>query len=605
MAIPYGALIADRYRILRLLGEGGFGAVYLAEDKRLGNKHVALKENFDRSPEAQAQFRLEAQLLANLDHSGLPRVTDHFIESDGHQYLIMDYVEGVDLHERVIATGLSLPDKDAASIMLQISEAVAYLHTRRPQPIIHRDIKPPNIKITSNNRAVLVDFGIAKLYHPHKGTAKVAKAVTPHFSPPEQYGGKTDARSDVYSLGATLYCLVCAEVPPDAMDRMVKGIGLQPPTRKNTAVHPALSQIIMQALDLNPTQRYPNANHLTAALRVFLEGQPGESESATGPRIQCPSCGWLNRPGARFCSKDRTSLVSRSSPGAPLVEQMPPEVQFEVANAYARSDEYAQAIPRYRACLRGGFEDQAVYHNLGLCYRLADQAANAVHFLEQGAAQYPQDAEIQFQLALAYRQDDCLSEAITCIRKACKLSPKDAVNLRVYGQLLFEAKRYNDAVHQLGKAIRLDPDSASSQLWLGRSLGEKGDIKQAVRALQRAAQLDSREPEPLLWMGLVHHMDKNYSSAVSAFQSALRRDPALAPAHYMLGEAYLQQEKFQQALPCFQKAVVLDSSSAQFCTRLGLCYALMDRKPEAVTALRRALGIDPAHQQARELLSKI
>ena len=605
MPIPSGTLVANRYRIVHLLGEGGFGAVYLAKDARLGNRHVALKENFDRSQDAQSQFQLEAQLLANLEHASLPRVTDHFIEPDGRQFLIMDYVEGVDLHEQVIAVGSPISEREAAGYMLQICEAVAYLHTRRPQPIIHRDIKPPNIKIAANNQAVLVDFGIAKIYHPHKGTAKVAKAVSPPFSPPEQYGGKTNAASDVYALGATLYCLVCADLPPDAMDRLVKGAVLRLPSRVNSAIHPVLERIIVQALELDPVQRYPNANRMAAALRAFMEGQPAVPISLRKTGVRCPNCGWLNRSQANFCSRDCTPLIAVPSSGYPSMEQMPPEVQFEVANAFARRDEYAQAIPRYRTCLQDRFKDPAVYHNLGMCYRLADQLSEAVIVLKRGAGEYPQDADIQFQLAIVFDCLDLEKDAITCAAMACQLSPKDAIHLRLYGQLLFEAKRYNEAVQQLEKSVHFDPDSTSGQLWLGRAYGEKGETKQAINTLQRAAQLDPRESESLMWMDLFHYRNDKFSSAISAFKSALRRDPKLASAHYMLGEAYLQQDKFQQALQCFQKAIALDSNSAQFHTRLGLCYALMNKKPEAANAFQQAISIDPAHQQARELLNKI
>ena len=167
-----------RYRIVRLLGEGGYGAVYLVQDMRLDGKNVALKESFDSSPEAQQQFRLEASLLANLSHPNLPRVTDHFIEPTGRQYLVMDYVEGQDLTDLLLQRQTPVPERQAVMWMLQICQAVAHLHSQRPNPIIHRDITPPNVKITPAGQAVLVDFGIAKVYIPKKGTARIAKAVS-------------------------------------------------------------------------------------------------------------------------------------------------------------------------------------------------------------------------------------------------------------------------------------------------------------------------------------------------------------------------------------------------------------------------------------------
>jgi len=211
-----GQTIQGRYCVVRLLGEGGFGAVYLVQDTRLGGRNLALKESFDSSAEAQKQFQLEANLLASLSHPNLPRVSDYFIEPTGRQYLVMDFVEGQDLAELIIKRRASVTESQALAWMIQVCEAVAYLHGQQPHPIIHRDIKPPNIKITPDGRAVLVDFGIAKVYEPHKGTARIAKAFSPGFSPVEQYTGRTDARSDVYALGATLYCMLTATVPPDA-----------------------------------------------------------------------------------------------------------------------------------------------------------------------------------------------------------------------------------------------------------------------------------------------------------------------------------------------------------------------------------------------------
>src|SRR5581483_5738832 len=183
---------------------GGMGAVYKAWDLRLSGHFVAVKENFETSQVAQSQFQTEAILLANLDHPMLPRVTDHFIEPSGRQYLVMDYVEGQDLDQMVNGRG-PVNESQAIVWMTQILNALEYLHTQ-PRPIIHRDIKPANIKIRPDGRAMLVDFGIAKVHTIGQQTVAGALAYSPGFSPLEQYGyGSTDARSDIYSVGATLY----------------------------------------------------------------------------------------------------------------------------------------------------------------------------------------------------------------------------------------------------------------------------------------------------------------------------------------------------------------------------------------------------------------
>jgi serine/threonine-protein kinase len=172
-------------------------------DSRL-NVHCAIKESLHTTEEATRQFRREAEMLAKLRHSNLVRVTDYFIIPDQGQYLVMDFVDGIDLHTALINYGKALPLADTMRWTLQICEALIYIHNQNP-PIIHRDIKPANIRITPQNNAVLVDFGLAKAFEANAKTSTGARGLTPIFASPEQYGmGGTDAQSDIYSLGASL-----------------------------------------------------------------------------------------------------------------------------------------------------------------------------------------------------------------------------------------------------------------------------------------------------------------------------------------------------------------------------------------------------------------
>jgi serine/threonine-protein kinase len=217
MPLAQGQVLNNRYRIVNLLGQGGFGAVYRAWDVNL-KRPCAVKENLDTSPEAQAQFEREALILAGLIHPNLARVTDHFFVPDQGQYLVMDFVEGEDLHQMIESSGGPISEQDAVRWVSQVCDALSYMHTQQP-PIIHRDIKPANIKVTPEGKAMLVDFGIAKIYDPKLRTTVGARAITPGYSPPEQYGqGKTDLRSDIFALGATMYTMLTARVPPDSVD---------------------------------------------------------------------------------------------------------------------------------------------------------------------------------------------------------------------------------------------------------------------------------------------------------------------------------------------------------------------------------------------------
>lgn len=252
MTLPADTVLENRYRIERLLAHGGMGAVYKGFDIKL-NIPVALKENFFQTPESIRQFEQEALILARLRHLGLPRVTDHF-SFEERQYLVMDFIEGQDLWEMVKQSGQPLSERQALDYLIQVCQAVDYLHRQKP-PIVHRDIKPQNIKISPDNRAVLVDFGIAKV-DDESQTQAGAQGVTPGFSPLEQYSGKgTSPASDIYSLGATLYTVLTGQKPPDSVSLMVNRAKFVPPTEINPRLNQNISAAIIHAMQPYPTDR--------------------------------------------------------------------------------------------------------------------------------------------------------------------------------------------------------------------------------------------------------------------------------------------------------------------------------------------------------------
>lgn len=267
MPLQTGQLLNNRYRIVKLLGQGGFGAVYRSWDSNL-NRPCAVKENLDVSPEAQRQFTREATVLANLSHQNLPRVTDHFILPGQGQYLVMDFVDGEDLVS-ILRTQGRIPVNQAVAWISQVADALDYLHSRQP-PVFHRDIKPSNIRITPEGRAMLVDFGLVKVFNPQLRTTLGARAVTPGYAPPEQYGqASTDARSDIYALGATLYNILTAEEPMESVQRMAGG-QMQPISLLNPTIPPEITQSVEKSMQLQPTQRFQRVKDFMIAV------QPGE-----------------------------------------------------------------------------------------------------------------------------------------------------------------------------------------------------------------------------------------------------------------------------------------------------------------------------------------
>jgi peptide/nickel transport system substrate-binding protein len=261
-----GQILNNRYRIAKQIGKGGFGAVYRAWDMRM-NGSCVVKENLDTSLEARNQFEREAQILFKLRHPGLPVVFDYFSEPDQGLYLVMDFVEGKNLEEIQQDSGGAINEADAVNWISQVCEALEYLHGYNP-PVIHRDIKPQNIIITPAGKAMLVDFGVAKLYHAQQKTTIGARAITPGYSPPEQYlQTGTDARSDVYSLGATLYTLLSGQVPPESV-ALSLGESLPSIRDMNPKVNPALEAVVDKAMAPQKNARYATASEMRSALQA-------------------------------------------------------------------------------------------------------------------------------------------------------------------------------------------------------------------------------------------------------------------------------------------------------------------------------------------------
>lgn len=303
MALETNSLLHNRYRILEKLGSGGMGAVYRGHDENLGVE-VAVKENLAVSPEAERQFRREAKILASLQHPHLPRVTDYFIIPDQGQYLVMDFIEGEDAQQMVQNADGPLPEEDVLRWAMQITSALEHMHSRNP-PVIHRDIKPGNVKIDPSGKATLVDFGLAKEYDPIKSTTLGARALTPGYAPPEQYGhGRTDARTDIFSLGATLYTLLTGQPPADGLQRAMGQDELQPIRTLNPSVDPSIARAIEKALNTTPDERFENVRAFAQALEEggkTKEAAPAPTVIQPGPpeptKMHPPEAAQVTDPG--------------------------------------------------------------------------------------------------------------------------------------------------------------------------------------------------------------------------------------------------------------------------------------------------------------------
>ncbi len=295
MPLAVGQLLQGRYRILRLLGQGGMGAVYLAEDTRLG-RQCAVKENIPdptAAPQVLAQlrqqFQAEARILAALDHPNLPKVYDFFTDG-GSEYIVMEYIEGDTLATLSQRQGGPLPERPVLIWADQVLDALEELHGQQPRPIIHRDIKPANIILTAKGRIKLVDFGLVKLLDPNDPrTATVMKGMgTPEYAPLEQYAsgaGHTDARSDIYSIAEFRAALAAARA----------GLGLSIPPASPPA--PA-------------AMRCPSCGQAYAVGEIYCQNC---AAVLAGERA-CPHCGASAPSGALYCPGCGRVIASSVTP---------------------------------------------------------------------------------------------------------------------------------------------------------------------------------------------------------------------------------------------------------------------------------------------------
>lgn len=650
--LPLGHSLQGRYQIIRKLGAGGYGAVYLAQDARLPGRKVALKELNDPSPAAQQLFQHEATVLASLNHPGLVRVSDFFDEGRS-SYLVMDYIDGRDLLEVAVEAEKArrlLPVDQVVDWMLQVCDAVAYLHRRTP-PIVHRDIKPNNIRLSTSGQAILVDFGIAKI-DPKAKTQKMAKAVSEGFSPPEQYAGAgtTNTCSDVYALGATLYCLLTVMPPPDAFERLTQGVALTPPRRINKTVSDALEQIVLKAMNLNELLRYQDAAEMLVTMQkamgrpvssfpVSLPDTPSPIQPAskvseplikppgetTCPKCNapvrqgarfcqkcgaslisgqpCPKCGALNRPGARFCSRCRTAIAAPASGKQPA--PVNPQAHLSRGDRYFQSDDFARAAVEYEKAIQAGAAQPAAYVNLGRCYLAMDRFDDAVTLLEKAIRAHPKDAGICGQLALAYLGAQKFSQGIQTLEMACTLAPRDADLASMLAEMYARMGKHDKAVPILERLLRAYPQNEEFRARLAIGYLMLNRLPEAERMVKDLQRSNPNATELFFLMGMINFRKNNAKAALRDLQRVVQQDPNHALAYYYIGELYFRQKRWRDALTAYQRSALANPQDADPHASMCMCYLALGNGAEAIAALQRAIQIDPNNQLALHIAAEL
>lgn len=311
-----GNVLNARYEIVRRIGGGGMGAVYLAKDRNLGDAPRAVKEMVEAHldpamhEKAIGDFKRESLLLTSLEHPSIPTIYDYFYDEPlGRFYLVMKFISGGDLASRLRnAPGGKIDEKTVADWGMQTADVLEYLHSR-PKPIIYRDLKPANLMIDGNTgRIMVIDFGIARwVKQEEKGVTAVG---TMGYAPPELFGGRVEPRSDVYSLGATMFHLLTGSDPQDN-PLLIFDFAKNPrPRQIAPSISSEMEQILMRSVEYKPEDRFASAGAMRDALASHLEklmsgqvsyGVPASQIGSETVQVQTVYCGFC---GGRIAADD-------------------------------------------------------------------------------------------------------------------------------------------------------------------------------------------------------------------------------------------------------------------------------------------------------------
>ena len=285
-------LLLDRYMIVKRVGGGGMGSVYMARDKRLADRACAVKEMIElfaddnQRSKAVDDFKREAEVLAQLEHPSIPTIYDYFIET-GRYYLVMKWIGGGDLAEQMRRSGGKVDERIVTKWALQICDVLSYIHSQVP-PIIYRDLKPANLMLDDKTgRVMLVDFGIARTVRPtEKGVTAIG---TMGYAPPELFSGKVEPRSDIYSLGATIFHMMTGTDPQDNPLLIFDFTKNPRPSQINPAISPEMERILMKSVAHKPEDRPASAAELKRLLEEHLARvQPSPSAQRPAPATAAP-----------------------------------------------------------------------------------------------------------------------------------------------------------------------------------------------------------------------------------------------------------------------------------------------------------------------------
>ena len=529
--LPAGTTLSGaRYTVERLVAQGGMGAIYRAIDTRF-NRPCAVKEMLNEFHQERERtlalewFTREATLLLDLNHPCIPRVRDFFAEG-GRNYLVMDFIDGCTLAEKLDLEGnvvglngaRGITEARARSWTRQICSVLAYLHRLDP-PIIFRDLKPSNIMITKQDEIKLIDFGIAR---PFQTQTQATVILTLGYAPPEQLGGRPEPRSDLYALGATVHRLLTRH---DATNNKPSIFTFPPLRSLRPDISVAFDQIIMRALVQNVEQRWPSAEEMERVvlnlppLSVVPPMLPSHASSAGLPPQRITATPNIIQPGPPSGPAARPPVLATHTTTGPAGAY--------IVRAFAH---LAATPPRLDAAFNEVMMAHSIEPNNSLVHKIFGQVF---------ARRVPPDVD----------------NGMKAYNKSLELYFDDAETHKLVGDvMLYLRPNYPEAIKAYSQSIRLSANDFEVRERLGQCYERTNQLEAALREYQEAVRLVSAQPQvraalPRLYFALGHVARRlnQLPAAEHAFVQVLIQNPADHQTRFLLCQVYEQEGKLEDA----------------------------------------------------------
>ena len=650
-----GSLLDKRYEIIKLLKRGGMGSVYKALDNRFEKTPCAVKEMLSLTYDKDQQkyyierFQKEANILHNLKHEGLPRVKDYFIEK-GRYYLVMDYIEGKDLKAILESYGgEAIPEDTVIDWGIQIADILEYLHGQSP-PIIYRDLKPANIMLKEcDNRLVLIDFGLARTINPDSDSTKTT-AGTYAYAPMELFQGKPELRTDLYSLGATMHCLLTGRKPEAPFS-------FEPVRTMNPAVSEETEKIVMKSLEMEAVNRYKSAKEMKDVLqklaydrkeKIICKDKISELPKAT-EKSEKP----VKKPREFKYKFTLIFLLVTAVIGIILWSQRNPGAEYyktgknflnknEYENAIENFDKALTAVPDWPQALnekkdtliklgtthftKENYKDAINCYNASLDINKND--SDALNLKKEAMKKYGDEfikkgnykeglSCYDKALAIDASYKDAVNAKKECIEKIAKselLQNKNYeealdycrknFNIDISSSLYFKAimsyksEKYDKALEYFNEALKSGPEDIDSLTGKGMVLLKQKYIKESIDCFDRALKIDKKHAKALYYKGLALYYDGKYKEAIKYYDLALKINPKSADVWNGKGFLLYNNGRYEEALDCYKKTLEIEPQKTITLMNTGNTMYAMQNYSEAIIYYNKVLEIEPGNKEA-------